>query len=256
MVKNEIVNGNLSLDLGNVPSAVAEQLKNVKIVNESDYSALECVVSIYDNMSDMTSTFFRSCATVFYVSSNKLYKNLGYKNITLWGEHFFGFKKTNIYDMINVYKKFHKVDKVIEGGKEVDSFTFDIDERYYGFSFSQLIAMSRMNDKQLLACTPDMSVKALTEISKSEVVSDCTENTCEDSEGSNSDNNDNTCYNDEQKFMGSTKAVKLFNDFFGEYTLSKKQINLLTKLLDDYDLRDIRVLVDVMNIIKGGAKND
>lgn len=81
------------------------------------------------------------------------YKEGGYESIYEYCEAEFGFKRSSTNNFIRVYRRFGEY--------------MHLQERYKSFSYSQLVEMTPLDDKKLILCKPDMTVRELRELKHS-----------------------------------------------------------------------------------------
>ena len=87
----------------------------------------------------------------------RLYEEKGYKNIWEYAEAEFGFHKSTASRYMTRNDRFSK------GGNSPE-----LDERYIGYSKSQLQEMLSLDDEQMWQVTPDMTVREIRQIRKAE----------------------------------------------------------------------------------------
>lgn len=82
------------------------------------------------------------------------YKEGGYESIYEYCEAEFGFKRSSTNNFIRVYRRFGEC--------------MHLKDRYKSFTYSQLVEMTSLDDKKLILCKPDMTVRELRELKRSE----------------------------------------------------------------------------------------
>lgn len=123
----------------------------------NDSMAVSFVKMVKLNLIEAQKSFFEIGFRLYEAQKNEYYKELGFESLVDCAEHHFGFKKTLVYDLINVYIAFN------------ENNTKYIDPKYKDFSQSQLIEMSKEKTLQvqfISKCKPTDSVKKIREARK------------------------------------------------------------------------------------------
>lgn len=121
----------------------------------------ELVTTLKDSWSAVQKATMATAFVLYEVYNSGLYRIDGYKNIYEFGSELFGQSKSTLNRLINIVDRFGEQ---IDCGKPVHS----IDDKYSGYSQSQLEAMLGHTDDELKAITPEMSVREIKRILKSD----------------------------------------------------------------------------------------
>lgn len=125
--------------------------------SESDKERYDTLVEqLRDAWQTVQKSTLQTSFITYEVYTKGLYKIDGFKNIYEFGADMFGQSKSTVNRLINIVDRFGER---IENGKPVQA----IDEKYNGYSQSQLEVMLGHSDEELKDITPEMSVR---EISK------------------------------------------------------------------------------------------
>lgn len=123
----------------------------------NDSMAVSFVKMVKLNLVEAQKSFFEIGFRLYEAQKYEYYKELGFESLVDCAEHHFGFKKTLVYDLINVYDSFN------------ENHTKFINPKYKDFSQSQLIEMSKVKTFQvqfISKCKPTDSVKKIREARK------------------------------------------------------------------------------------------
>ncbi|MBO5439536.1 MAG: hypothetical protein J6A53_02650 [Clostridia bacterium] len=123
----------------------------------NDSMAVSFVKMVKLNLVEAQKSFFEIGFRLYEAQKNEYYKELGFESLVDCAEHHFDFKKTLVYDLINVYIAFN------------ENNTKFINPKYKDFSQSQLIEMSKIKTLQVIfssMCKPTDSVKKIREARK------------------------------------------------------------------------------------------
>ena len=140
--------------------------KNIQEQDKRDLcSSFECDIdTIKGYLTEIANTYLLVAYRIYEINRYCSYKGK-YKNIVEACQAELGFKKSTTYNMINIVEKFGKPDT--SGFISYQSL-FGVEK----FSYSQLCEMLSLSDKQRLKVTPDMTIKEIREIKKTETVID------------------------------------------------------------------------------------
>ncbi len=114
----------------------------------------ECISLIAETWRQTQESTLKTAFVLYDVYTSGLYRIDNYKNIQEFALDKFGFRKTTVYSLINVVERFGAK---IENGKPVHQ----IDDKYSGFSQSQLDVMLGHTDDELSSVRPEMSVREI-----------------------------------------------------------------------------------------------
>lgn len=116
---------------------------------------------IREQMRNIQDSFLIIGFQLFWIRENNMFRVLNYKNIYSFAEAEYGIKKTTCCNFINIIENYAERD---ENGNVIES----IADCYKNYSSSQLVAMLGMPLEMQQQVTPDMSVRAINRLRKSE----------------------------------------------------------------------------------------
>lgn len=110
---------------------------------------------IKNDMEDLTGNFLKLGFDLYVVKKYEYYKAGGYKSVAEFAETEFGIKKSTCFNLINCMTAYSE-----------NHCSMDLDDRYKGYGYSQLVEMLSLPDYGKGVVTPDMSVAKIREVKK------------------------------------------------------------------------------------------
>ena len=139
--ENQIIGGNMNELNQWYENITYEQAKNI----------------LRENMDTLKMSFIAAGYYLKYIRDHELYLEDGYQSIWEFAEDNYGIKKSTASRWMSMNDRFS------QGGNSPV-----LAEEYRGFEKSQLQEMLYLDDKQIQAVTPDMTVKEIREVRKPE----------------------------------------------------------------------------------------
>ena len=122
-----------------------------------DMTYSEAKAILQENMTNMKMSFIAAGYYLKYIRDRELFREDGYESIWEFAEDNYGIKKSTASRWMAMNDKFS------QGGNSPS-----LAEEYKGFEKSQLQEMLYLDDKQIEAVTPDMTVRDIREVRKPE----------------------------------------------------------------------------------------
>lgn len=156
-----------------------------------DMTYSEAKAILQENMTNMKMSFIAAGYYLKYIRDRELFREDGYESIWEFSEDNYGIKKSTASRWMAMNDKFS------QGGNSPS-----LAEEYKGFEKSQLQEMLYLDDKQIEAVTPDMTVRDIREVRKPEPVSAYGTKRAEDDSADNEENAVATSQQDEEQLPG------------------------------------------------------
>lgn len=127
----------------------------LELVNERKLLSNYITVSetINRSIKDIFNNYLSIGKNLKYIDDNKMYEIEDFKNITDYAKTKFDLSATTVRNVIAINSKF-----INEDGK--------LDEKYEGFSFSQLVEMVSIDDDKIKSYVPSLTVKNIREFKR------------------------------------------------------------------------------------------
>ena len=131
------------------------------------------------------------------IKTNELYADIGYDDFSTFSEKYFGLSKSQASRLTAVAETFLRP---------------EFDGKYEKYSNSQLVEMLKANAAQLAKITPEMSVRAIRDLIKSDnlMIGDNSNDSNDDNSGDSNNNNSGVEVLDENGEPVTDKVTKTF----------------------------------------------
>lgn len=137
-------------------------MSKVQLTGNSDSSLMldGHTVKIVNTIDKIKSDFIYIGFLLWEVKHYGFYKSKGYSSVVEYAEKELNFKKASTYNFINVCERFSRRH---DNGNP----TMNIDTQYKSFNFTQLCEILPLKDSQINNISPDMTVKEIRAVKKS-----------------------------------------------------------------------------------------
>lgn len=176
-----------------------------------DMTYSEAKAILQENMTNMKMSFIAAGYYLKYIRDRELFREDGYESIWEFAEDNYGIKKSTASRWMAMNDKFS------QGGNSPS-----LAEEYKGFEKSQLQEMLYLDDKQIEAVTPDMTVRDIREVRKPEPVSAYGTKRAEDDSADNEESAVATSQQDEEQ-IPSQMTVEDFPEWLPDQNDLKEE---------------------------------